>query len=72
MTAPAVIPVRKPGGELHLCLPTGRGYVAACGKRLRGADLELPAPPWGRAWRLELQCQACEVARKRIRRGLAR
>lgn len=67
-----VIPIRKPGGPLHLCLPTGRGYTAACGRKLRGPDLEMPAAPWGRAWQLELCCQACEMARKRVRSSVAR
>lgn len=68
-------PVRKPGGVLHLCRATGRGYRAACGATLSGGTLQVPKrADWARSWALERVCAKCERRRAQARsdRDLAR
>lgn len=62
------VPVRRPGGPLHLCKSTGRGYRTACGRTLSGGELEVPKRRlWVKAWRLELVCLRCDARAERAR-----
>jgi hypothetical protein len=62
------IPVRTPSGPNHLCTPTGRGYLTACGTTLRGANLVVPRRMlWAKVWALERACKKCEAKAARAR-----
>lgn len=77
MAAP--VAVRLGAHRLHLAGPTGRGYLAVCGRTIACTDHDDDLVLYvgrqvGRAWRLEQVCRDCDrrlaaaLARRRRRR----
>lgn len=67
------VAVRRPRGVLHIAVPRGRAFEAACGRLVAGADtIVYESRDADKAWQLELVCQHCDRLAAQGRRALVR